>query len=159
MCYTVHVVKTNQCDPATTHGCTKWDISNALLGQIVVGKENELKVSDAVATLSYIVVAISDTFLLVCVAIIIRFYNTRIMRFSQRQVVLGIIACGMIGVSFTPLLMTVNDTTCATRTWFIGLPIFTMFNLLLGKTYRIWKLLVSSSLRKTHVLQTQVLAL
>ena len=137
-------------------GCTKWDVSNAILGHVVLGKENEIKISSGVVTLSYVLIGMTEIFLDVNLFILIAFYRTRIMRFSQRQVMIAMVILAKLAVGALVMLPHVTDFTCKSRVWLIGVPLFTMFNLLLGKTWRIWKVVVSASFNKVKVPQRQV---
>ena len=121
-----------------------------------MGAENEIKLSDTVVTLAYVLIAAGELFLFSCLLIVVLFYDTRIMRFSQRQGLIGMVLLGMVAVGGLVLLPDISDSACQARLWVVGLPLFSMFNLLLGKTWRIWKVVVSSTFKKVSVRQTHV---
>lgn len=144
------------CEASTGINCTKWDVSNAILGHVVLGKENEIKLSSYVKIVSYVMIGAAELFLDACLLIMGLFYKTRIMRFSQRQVLIAMVVLGKLSVFGLLILPEVTEFSCNFRPWLIGVPLFTMFNLLLGKTWRIWKVVVSASFKKVKVRQIQV---
>lgn len=122
----------------------------------MLGEENELKVDDGVVTLAIVIVGIGELFLVVCLAIVVRYYRTTVMLYSQRQILIAMTLCGMVGVGGLLVIPDVTDFSCGSRMWIVALPLFTMFNLLLGKTWRIWKIVAQTSFKKIRVPQYKV---
>lgn len=146
-----------ECDTISGNGCTKWDVANAIIGQRVLGAENELVISDSLIILSLVVAGIAELLLLSLLGVVLQHYDTKVMRFSQRQILIAMILCGMLSVGATPFMVSdVTDTICAARGWVIAVPLVTMFNLLLAKTARVWKLFANQKLKRLVVKQSQV---